>query len=93
MKTFISNPEPNGPPGYPYADGCAGHYSVFGPGVLVQSDLERDRLCAIRTKMTIPPVMQDVADILAFRDTQPGPGAVGTHGYCMSGPYSLAAAR
>jgi hypothetical protein len=43
----------------------------------------------IRTKMTIPPVMQDVADILAFRDTQPGPGAVGTHGYCMSGPYSL----
>lgn len=72
----------------------AGRDSVFGPGVLKQGDPERDRMRAIRTKMTIPPVMSDVAAMLAFLDTQPAvkPGAVGTHGYCMSGPYALAAA-
>jgi carboxymethylenebutenolidase len=72
----------------------AGRDSVFGPGVLKQGNPERDRMRAIRTKMTIPPVMSDVAAMLAFLDTQPAvkPGAVGTHGYCMSGPYALAAA-
>ena len=72
----------------------AGRDSVFGPGVLTMGDPERDRMRAIRTKMTIPPVMSDVAAMLAFLDTQPAvkPGAVGTHGYCMSGPYALAAA-
>jgi carboxymethylenebutenolidase len=72
----------------------AGRDSVFGPGVLTLGDPERDRMRAIRTKMTIPPVMSDVAAMLAFLDTQPAvkPGAVGTHGYCMSGPYALAAA-
>jgi carboxymethylenebutenolidase len=49
---------------------------------------------AVRTKMTIPPVMQDVAAMLAFLDRHPEarPGPVGCHGYCMSGPYALAAA-
>ena len=49
---------------------------------------------AVRTKMTIPPVVDDFADMLAFTDTQPAAsnGPVGTHAYCMSGPYSLAAA-
>lgn len=72
----------------------AGRDSVFGPGVLTVGDPERDRMRAIRTKMTIPPVMSDVAAMLAFLDTQAAvkPGAVGTHGYCMSGPYALAAA-
>ena len=72
----------------------AGRDSKFGPGVFTQGDPERDRMRAIRTKMTIPPVMNDVADMLAWLDTQPEakPGPVGTHGYCMSGPYSLAAA-
>ncbi len=72
----------------------AGRDSVFGPGVLKQGDPERDRMRAIRTRMTIPPVMSDVAAMLAFLDTQPAvkPGAVGAHGYCMSGPYALAAA-
>jgi carboxymethylenebutenolidase len=72
----------------------AGRDSVFGPGVLTMGDPERDRMRAIRTKMTIPPVMSDVAAMLAFLDTQSAvkPGAVGTHGYCMSGPYALAAA-
>ncbi len=72
----------------------AGRDTKFGPGVMTQGDPERDRMRAIRTRMTIPPVMNDVADMLAWLDTQPEvkPGAVGTHGYCMSGPYSLAAA-
>jgi carboxymethylenebutenolidase len=72
----------------------AGRDSVFGPGVLTMGDPERDRMRAIRTKMTIPPVMEDVGAMLRFLDTQKEakPGPVGTHGYCMSGPYSLAAA-
>jgi carboxymethylenebutenolidase len=72
----------------------AGRDSVFGPGVLEKDNPERDRMRAIRTKMTIPPVMADVATMLAFLDQQPEvkPGAVGCHGYCMSGPYALAAA-
>ena len=49
---------------------------------------------AVRTKMTIPPVMDDVAAMLAFLDRENGakPGPIGAHGYCMSGPYALAAA-
>ncbi len=49
---------------------------------------------AIRTRMTIPPVMDDVAALLHLVDDDPGiaAGAVGCHGYCMSGPYALAAA-
>ena len=42
----------------------AGRDSVFGPGVLVQGDPERERMRAIRTKMTIPPVMRDIAVML-----------------------------
>jgi carboxymethylenebutenolidase len=44
--------------------------------------------------MTIPPVMDDVASMLAFVDRQDGAnsGPIGIHGYCMSGPYALAAA-
>jgi carboxymethylenebutenolidase len=49
---------------------------------------------AVRTKMTIPPIMDDVAAMFAFVDGQNEvkKGAVGCHGYCMSGPYALAAA-
>src|SRR5260370_42530199 len=48
----------------------------------------------VRTKMTTPPVMDDVAAMLAFIDKQEAAksGPVGAHGYCMSGPYALAAA-
>ncbi|MBN8891641.1 MAG: hydrolase [Acetobacteraceae bacterium SCN 69-10] len=72
----------------------AGRDTIFGPGVLKDGDPERDRMRAVRTKMTIPPVMQDVGAMLAFIDSRAdlGHGAVGTHGYCMSGPYALAAA-
>jgi carboxymethylenebutenolidase len=72
----------------------AGRDTLFGPGVLQQGDPERDRMRAIRTGMTIPPIMEDIAAMLAFLDGQPEvkPGPVGCHGYCMSGPYALAAA-
>jgi carboxymethylenebutenolidase len=72
----------------------AGRDTKYGPDVLTVGSAERDRMRAVRTKMTIPPVMEDFADILAFVDTQAAArkGPVGTHGYCMSGPYSLAAA-
>ena len=44
--------------------------------------------------MTIPPVMADFAAMLSFIDASgwTSRGAVGCHGYCMSGPYALAAA-
>src|SRR5258708_16572996 len=44
--------------------------------------------------MTIPPVMADVGALLGFVDRMDWAkrGAVGCHGYCMSGPYALAAA-
>ncbi len=72
----------------------AGRDTKFGPGVLTMGDPERDRMRAIRTRMTIPPVMEDVAAMLAFLDRAgiATPGPVGVHGYCMSGPYALAAA-
>jgi len=72
----------------------AGPDTKFGPGVLVMGDAERDRMRAIRTRMTIPPVMDDVAAMLRFIDefAPAKAGPVGVHGYCMSGPYALAAA-
>ena len=73
----------------------AGTDTKFGPDVLVKESDDWIRMRAIRTKMTIPPVMDDVAAMIAFLDAHPGmarPGSVGVHGYCMSGPYALAAA-
>ena len=72
----------------------AGRDAVFGPQVLEHGSPEHQRMRAIRTKMTIPPVMDDVAAMTAFADGQEGVkrGPVGMHGYCMSGPYALAAA-
>lgn len=64
------------------------------PDVLEHGSAEWARMRAVRTKMTIPPVMADVADMIAFIGAQPEArqGPVGVHGYCMSGPYALAAA-
>ena len=72
----------------------AGRDTMFGPDVLEKGSAERERMRAIRTKMTIPPVMKDVAAMLAFvdADASVAGGPVGCHGYCMSGPYALAAA-
>ena len=72
----------------------AGRDTKYGPDVLVDGSDEKARMRAVRTKMTIPPVMNDVAAMLAFVDDHPDAkaGPVGAHGYCMSGPYALAAA-
>jgi carboxymethylenebutenolidase len=72
----------------------AGRDTIFGADVLEPGSAERERMRAVRTRMTIPPVMADVAAMLAFADRQDAvePGPVGVHGYCMSGPYALAAA-
>jgi carboxymethylenebutenolidase len=72
----------------------AGRDTKYGPDVLTHGSAEHTRMRSVRTKMTIPPVMDDIASMLAFIDKQKAVkrGPVGTHGYCMSGPYSLAAA-
>jgi carboxymethylenebutenolidase len=72
----------------------AGRDTKYGPHVLTHGSPEHTRMRAVRTKMTIPPVMADIAALLAFLDARPEvkPGRVGVHGYCMSGPYALAAA-
>src|SRR5208282_312013 len=72
----------------------AGSDTLYGPDVLTEGSAEHKRMRAVRTKMTIPPVMDDVAAMLGFVDRHAAVkrGAVGAHGYCMSGPYALAAA-
>ncbi|MGQ0584185.1 MAG: dienelactone hydrolase family protein [Reyranella sp.] len=72
----------------------AGRDTKYGPDVLKHGSEEHQRMRAVRTKMTIPPVMDDVAAVIAFADKQAAAkkGPVGAHGYCMSGPYALAAA-
>src|SRR5215813_12477300 len=72
----------------------AGRDTIFGADVLEEGGAERERMRAVRTKMTIPPVMDDFAAMLAYTDRQSEVkrGPAGCHGYCMSGPYALAAA-
>ena len=48
----------------------AGHDTIFGPDVLEEGSAERARMRAVGTKMTIPSVMDDVAAMLAFIDSQ-----------------------
>lgn len=72
----------------------AGKDTKYGPHVLEEGSADHVRMRAVRTKMTIPPVMDDIAAMLSFFDAHRAvkPGPVGVHGYCMSGPYALAAA-
>jgi carboxymethylenebutenolidase len=72
----------------------AGRDTMYNADVLKHGSAEHARMRAVRTKMTIPPVMNDIATMLAFVDQAPwaAKGPVGCHGYCMSGPYALAAA-
>lgn len=72
----------------------AGRDTKYGPDVLTKGSAEQASMRAVRTKMTIPPVMQDIADMMKFIDNQSAvaKGPIGIHGYCMSGPYALAAA-
>ncbi len=72
----------------------AGTDTYYGPDVLTEGSEEHKRMRAVRTKMTIPPVMDDISAMIAYVDGEPDakPGSVGAHGYCMSGRYALAAA-
>ena len=72
----------------------AGRDTKYGPNVLEEGSPDHEAMRAVRTRMTIPPVMDDVADMLAWLDGREDAavGPVGAHGYCMSGPYALAAA-
>ena len=72
----------------------AGRDTIYGPDVRVRDSAEYARMRAVRTKMTIPPVMADIGAMLQFVNRQEAAkrGPVGAHGYCMSGPYALAAA-
>jgi len=71
-----------------------GRDTLYGPDVLEHGSAEHKRMRAVRTQMTIPPVMKDVAALIRFADgrREVKRGALGCHGYCMSGPYALAAA-
>ncbi len=72
----------------------AGRETKYGPDVLEKGSDDHAAMRAVRTKMTIPPVMEDFGAMLRYIDGRPWvkSGAVGCHGYCMSGPYALAAA-
>ncbi len=66
----------------------AGRDTMYGPDVLEEGSTDHIAMRAIRTKMTIPPVMEDVGSMINYVDSQDmaKPGAIGVHGYCMSGP-------
>jgi carboxymethylenebutenolidase len=72
----------------------AGRDTMYGPEVLTEGSDDHTRMRAVRTKMTIPPVMEDIGAMLAYVDGRDDviAGRIGCHGYCMSGPYALAAA-
>ena len=72
----------------------AGADTKYGKDVLENGSAEHKRMRSVRTKMTIPPVMEDVYSLLQFIENHDATndGLVGVHGYCMSGPYALAAA-
>src|SRR5216683_5512912 len=61
----------------------AGRDTIYGPDVLEKGSAEQARMRAVRTKMTIPPVMNDVAALFGFIDRQSEvkQGQVGCHGY------------
>jgi carboxymethylenebutenolidase len=65
-----------------------GRDTIYGPSVREAGSAERQRMRAVCTRMTIPPVMDDIAAMLAFVDHQEEArkSAVGCHGYCMSAP-------
>ena len=60
----------------------AGRDTIYGPDVQEEGSAEHKRMRAVRTKMTIPPVMDDVAAMLAFVEQQEeakrGPAAMAT---------------
>lgn len=71
-----------------------GRDTKYDGSVLTRGSEEQKRMRSVRTNMTIPPAMEDVGALIAFAEKMDGVSAdgVGVHGYCMSGPYALAAA-
>ncbi len=66
----------------------AGRDTICGPDVHEEGSAEHKRMRAVRTKMTIPPVMDDVAALLGFVEQQKEVkrGPIGCHGYCRAAP-------
>src|SRR5215831_621640 len=48
----------------------AGRDTTYGPDVQEEGSAEHTRMRAVRTKMTIPPVMNDISAMLAFAGQQ-----------------------
>ena len=55
----------------------AGRDTTYGPEVLTEGSAEHQRMRAVRTKMTIPPVMEDVAAMRLPRPSRRGEGGAG----------------
>lgn len=72
----------------------AGRDTKYDSTVLTHGSPEHARMRAVRSHMTIPPVMTDIGAVLAYVNQAEGVSgaAVGVHGYCLSGPFALAAA-
>lgn len=66
----------------------------LGPLSPDPDDPARARMVALMNSLSIPLVMADAEALVAFADADPAAwnGAMGTVGYCMSGPYAIAAA-
>ena len=66
----------------------------LGPLSADPNDPGRARMFELMNSLSIPLVMDDTAALIAFADADPAAwnGAMGTVGYCMSGPYAIAAA-
>src|SRR5260370_1803705 len=71
----------------------AGKDTKYGPDALTHGSEEHGRMRALRTKMTIPPVMQDVAALIAFPDSQKESkkGPLRPHASSITHPHALAA--
>ncbi|MDO8296251.1 MAG: dienelactone hydrolase family protein [Caulobacter sp.] len=66
----------------------------LGPLSPDPDDPGRARMVVLMNSLSIPLVMDDAAALLAFAETDPAAwtGSIGAVGYCMSGPYAIAAA-
>jgi dienelactone hydrolase len=60
----------------------------YGPDVQEEGSAENKRMRAVRTKMTIPPVIDDIGAMFAFTEQhqEVKRGAVGCHGYSIAAP-------
>ena len=65
----------------------AGRDTKYGPDVPDPESPDHAKMRAVRTKMTIPPVMEDAAARLGYAADHPeaADGPAGAHGYRMSG--------